>query len=290
MSQRLGYREILALVMEALTKRGKGQYAELCEDVLGAAERKGLIPPSSPYGRGVVVAGAPKGAQLSHQEQERIREAVREAMWDCLLKRIIVFGMDQANGEWPFYRVTERGASSLGAGSLQPYDPDGFIDYFRKTAGSVDPTVDEYVLEAVRAFNAGCARSAAVMLGCASEKLLLLLADAFEAAISDPAKQAKYSKDLASKWMVSHKYSTLKNRLDLMVAAKKLPRDHAETVSGELPSGFELLRRCRNAAGHPDVPGNVDDDTVFLNLRTFVEYARRVSDLIAYFQGNAADW
>jgi hypothetical protein len=62
-------------------------------------------------------------------------------------------------------------------------------------------------------------------------------------------------KDVSVRWAISHKYATLRDRLDLMVAAKKLPHVHAETVASELPSGFELLRRCRNAAGHPDVPG-----------------------------------
>jgi len=65
-------------------------------------------------------------------------------------------------------------------------------------------------------------------------------------------------------------------------------REHAETVKSELGSGYELLRRCRNAAGHPDVPGNVDGDTVFLNLRAFIEYARRITNLAQYLRKNGA--
>jgi len=284
MSGPLGYREVLALTLEQLKQHPKGQYKELVNHTLAAAEQKGLIPGTS-QSRGVTARAA-----LGHTERERLPELVREAMWECLLKRLIVFGMDDANSAWPFYRVTEFGANAVNGATPQPYDPDGFMKHFDATCAGIEPAVRSYVTEAVLAFNSGCTRSAAVMLGCASEKMLLLLCDAFEAAISDPKKKVKFAKDINAKWAISHKYTTLRDRLNLMVAAKKLPQDHTETVASELPSGFELLRRCRNSAGHPDVPGNVDADTVFLNLRAFTEYARRVHVIIGYFGKAPADW
>ena len=211
-------------------------------------------------------------------------------MWDCLLKRMLVFGMDRANQNWPFYRLTDHGESALRAGVPQPYDPDGFTAYFDKVCPTADPSVRGYLAEAVAAFNAGCVRSAAVMLGCASEKLLLLLCDAFEEAISDGTKKTTFTKDLEAKRAIFHKYATLHDRLGRMVAAKKLTREHIETVGSELPSGYELLRRCRNSAGHPEVPGMVDPDTVFMNLRTFIEYGRRVTALVEHFLKEPADW
>lgn len=282
MSKPLGYREVLALTLEQLSKHPRGQWANLAESTIEAGKRKGLIP-NAQGATGTFIGGRPL-------MEAQIRESVREAMWDCLLKRLIVFGMDNANPAWPFYRVTEYGASALKAMTPQPYDPDGFMAYFDATCGGIEPAVRGYVAEAVHAFNSNCTRSAAVMLGCASEKMLLLLCDAFEAAISDPAKKAKFTKDINAKWAISHKYATIRDRLGLMVDAKKLPHDHAETVGSELPAGFELLRRCRNAAGHPDVPGNVDPDTVFLNLRTFTEYTRRVQALTLHFGTAPADW
>jgi hypothetical protein len=211
-------------------------------------------------------------------------------MWDSLIKRLIVFGRDASNPNWPFYRLTEHGRATIDGKPPQPYDPDGFLKHFDANCLGIDVTVRGYVEEAVHSFNNNCARSAAVMLGCASEKMLLLLCDAFEAAISDGAKKTQFTSDINAKWMILHKYKTLRDRLDRMVDGRKLPREHADTVSSELPAGFELLRRCRNAAGHPDVPGNVDPDTVFLNLRMFTEYARRVQALTTYFGANAADW
>jgi hypothetical protein len=164
------------------------------------------------------------------------------------------------------------------------------VDYFRKQVRNADAIVDGYVVEAVEAYNAGCFRASAVMLGVASEQLILLLIESFKQAISDGAKKSKFEKDLDKAWQINVRYRALKERLDAMADAKRLPGEHAETIGGELASMYELLRRYRNASGHPNLPGIVDSDTVFLNLRTFVEYARRVHVLIAYFKANEADW
>jgi hypothetical protein len=284
MSRPLGYREVLALTLQQLGKHPAGQYATLTDEVITAAKGKGLLPTSHSAGGIRYVNSGRSG------DEERVSELVREAMWECLIKRLIVFGMNGSNSNWPFYRVTEYGASAVKSTTSQPYDPDGFMAHFDATCTGIEPPVRAYVAEAVLAFNSGCTRSSAVMLGCASEKLLLLLCDAFESAISDSAKKAKFTKDLNAKWAISHKYATVRDRLDLMVTAKKLPHEHAETVSSELPAGFELLRRCHNAAGHPDVPGSVDPDTVFMNLRMFTEYARRVHAMIGHFGAAPADW
>ena len=286
---KLGYREVVALVFEALAKRPRGSHDELANEVLTLAEAKGMIVPSN-YQRGVVVMGAPAGSGLPPQEQSRLRMLVQEAMWDLIVKRVLVIGMNEPNAEWPFYRLSERGFEAVKKGAPQPYDPDGFLKHFHATVGTVDPVVGAYVAEAIQTFNTGCLRASAVMLGGASEKLILLLCDAFEKAISDPAKKAKFVKDSAAKWAITHKYAVLKDRFDRMVAAKKLPHQHAETVGSELPSGFELLRRSRNVGGHPEVPGNVDEDTAFLNLRAFTEYASRVTQLIGHFGTSPADW
>lgn len=74
--------------------------------------------------------------------------------------------------------------------------------------------------------------------------------------------------------------------------AKKVsvPRELADTIAAELPAGYELLRRTRNAAGHPEIPAGVEPDAVFLNLRMFIEYARRIYELIAFLQTTRVDW
>jgi hypothetical protein len=172
----------------------------------------------------------------------------------------------------------------------KPHTPDGFIASFEATCPTVDPTVVGYMTEAVAAFNAGCTCSALLMLCCASEKLILLLSESFEAAISDAAKKATFARELLAQWPISYRYTILHRHLVRVADAKALPREHEETVKSELTDGYELLRRCRNSAGHPKVPSSVDAEDILTNLRMFADHARRVTRLIEYFATNKVDW
>jgi hypothetical protein len=281
----VGYQEVFSLTLTELGKlhNGEGQFEGLADAVIQAAKHAGLIPPGAD-------SDWRNTSTRRNRDETRVAELVREALWDCLIKRLVVLGMNSANSSWPFFRLTEHGSRCVRDLAPQPYDPNGFMRYFDAKCKGVDPAVRSYLEEAVQAFNSGCTRSAAVMLGCASEKLILLLCDAFEAAISDPDKKARFTKALNTRWTISHKYETLHAQLGEVIAAKKLPRDLIDTVSSELPAGFELLRRCRNAAGHPEVVGDVSSDTVFLNIRTFTEYARQVSAMLSHFATNTVSW
>lgn len=276
MQGQLGYREVYALTLEQLAKHPKGQHAALVDAILKDGRKRGIIPHE-------------RGNSIVHRssrtfEEEQIAEQVREAMWECLSKRLIIFGRDGANPEWPFYRVTEHGLRALESSVPQPYDPDGFIAYFDRVCPESDPVVRSYLAEAVLAFNSDCQRSAAVMLGCASEQLVLLLCEALDAALEGSDAGTRFRKKLSERDMISHKYTTLRKQLDVMAAEKKLPREHAEAVASIIPAGFEMVRRCRNAAGHPDAIGDVSSDTIFMNLRTFTEYARCTMALIDHFR------
>lgn len=274
----LGYQQVFALVLEQLKLKSQGQYAELVDEVVALAMAKRLLPHSEARGFGS------RANTHSHEA-----ELVRQAYWDCVVKGLIVPGMNDSNPGWPWYRVTAQGRPTIDAGSPQPYDRDGFIQHFRQMAPGADAIVDAYLVEAVVSFNSGCYRASAVMLGVASEQIVLLMIEAFTKALTDGGKKAAFEKELRA-WQILNKYQALKSRLDLMVAAKKLPDDHVETVQTILGGVFELLRQYRNTAGHPNIPGALTADVVFINLRMFIEYARRTKLLIDYFVANDADW
>jgi hypothetical protein len=274
----LGYQQIFALVLEQLKVKPESQYAELVDAVVASAMLKGLLPHSEARGFGYRTSSHGPEAEL-----------VRQAYWDCVVKGLIVPGMNDSNPGWPWFRVTAQGRPSIEAGSPQPYDRDGFIQHFRKAVPGADPIVDGYLVEAVISFNAGCYRAAAVMLGVASEQIVLVLIEAFTKALQDGGKKSVFEKELRA-WQILTRFQALKTRLDLMVTAKKLPDEHAETVQTVFGGVFDLLRQYRNAGGHPNVPGDVSADVVFINLRMFIEYARRTKALTEYFAANDADW
>lgn len=274
---------IKSLMFEHFRTGRSSQVMEVVNQVAILAVRKGLAPVAS-------------GANPSHlhalgfDNMRFVPDYVQQVMWQLLAQGVLVWGLGaESNNTYPFYRLTEYGKSVVKDGAPQPYDPDGFVAEYDRIVASGDPIARDYLVEAVRAFNANCLKSAAVMLGAASERVVYQLHAAFGSAISDATKKAKFEKDSAG-ITVSRKYGALKDRLDLMVAGKKLPFELAETVGNELPSAFQIIRRCRNDAGHPEIPTSTDADTVFLNLRVFTEYARRVEALTTFFKANPAEW
>ena len=285
MTQWLTYQQARSLLLEHLKVAPTGDYEAAWRGVLTLACARGLLP-------GVTV---PQGARdvagcMIGPARSTVANHVQELLWQLLVQGIVVFGQDAVNATWPWYRLTAYGQRVVDGAQPQPHDPDAFLSEFLRVVPTADPVVYDYLEEAVHAFNHGCPKAAAVMLGAASEKAILLLCEAFGSAIADLAERRKFDKNSTKTWSISNKYNVLKGRLDLMVGAKKLQGEHADTVQNLLPGGFELIRRVRNAAGHPEAPGSVDPDTVFLNLRLFTEYARRVCALTEHFATNPADW
>jgi hypothetical protein len=288
MSEELNYREIYSLTLEVLRSKKFDQFLCVKDEVEKEGARKKIfeIPPDT------IQNGAlsRSNTDACRAFEKGLSELVRQAFWECLIKGILIFGKDSDNPEWPFYRLTAYGEKIVNSQKPQPYDPDGFIAFFNSEVPDADDVVVGYLEEAVQSFNHGCCMASAVMLGCASEKLILLLTEATGEAIEDDTKKEDYLNKIKKARSISRKWTELKNTLDLIAKSKDFPFEQKETIASELPAGYELLRRCRNSAGHPDVPGNVTPEVLFMNLRLFTEYARRVGSLISWFENNAVDW
>jgi hypothetical protein len=285
MPERPTYEILTALALELLLEKGSdgsGEYSELVERVANRTVGLGLLIPDP--GRASQYKAFDR---LSHQDRYFVEETVRQALWTFLIQGILVFGSNANNQQWPRYRLTPHGELVFKAGRPQPYDPDGFIAEFRRVNPAAHLVIVEYLEEAVRAFNHRCYRSAAVMTGCVSEKAILLLADQFELAIKSQADRKTFQESY--RWTIQSRYRALKAGLDNMVSLKLLPRGQfSDIVSGELPSAFEIIRRARNAAGHPEMPQQSDPDSIFLTLRICTHYVRALTDLETYFATNAA--
>lgn len=131
---------------------------------------------------------------------------------DLYLDRVIVSGTSNANGDkpmmWPFCTLTPYGARVITVDEWQPYDPDGYLDALKRAVPNVDATILRYLSESLGCLNRDLLLASAVMLGCASEKAVLLLGEAFSNAIADPAKKAKYDREW-SVWQIAKKYQAL---------------------------------------------------------------------------------
>jgi hypothetical protein len=111
-----------------------------------------------------------------------------------------------------------------------------------------------YLDEAVGAWSAGLNRATAVMIGCACEQLILLLARS----VSDgdvPPYSEKLKKDLEktakSPISISIIFEKVRDALLALAGDKKLPGDVADALDRKLTPIFEFARALRNTGGHP---------------------------------------
>lgn len=208
---------------------------------------------------------------------------VQQVFHDLYLERLIIPGAgprsSNAAMEWPFYRITEYGRQMLHNSEYAPHDPDGYLSRLQREIPRVDAVILRYLEEALGCYRSDFLLAAAVMTGCAAEKAILLLVDAYGKAIADSAKKAKFEKDTQS-WVISRKYDAFWKGIQPTVP--NLPASLGDDLHTILDRTFDLIRTTRNDAGHP-AGKPPDRDAVHANLILFPAYCRRVYALVDYF-------
>jgi len=161
-----------------------------------------------------------------------------------------------------FY-VTSRGRALLEKGDISPHNPARFYTKIRDKVASTDEVVMTYLGEGVGAWAAGLNRAAVVMVGCACEKLILLLAQSLSETDTPPwsDKLAKYlERANKSPVSISSVFQKVREALLDLAKKKKLPSKLADALDRKLTPIFEHTRGLRNAAGHPTVDEISSDD------------------------------
>jgi hypothetical protein len=285
------YEQTRQLVLEFLRSKPKNRLEEktnfenVVSGVLSAAQDRGLY--SKRYRGGHQYGSGPLD-HLPYEEQEAFSQRVREIMWQLTLQGIIIPGLDSMNPNWPFFHITEWGRKALASQPPQPYDPDGFIAFFRQEVPTADHVVHDYLVEAVRAYMADCQKAAAVMLGAAHEKAILDLLDQFGRAIVDEPKRERFLRK-TERGGIFERFDHLMKSLTTMAESKRLPDGIRQYVKLNLSPAFDIIRLTRNAAGHPEIVKQVGRDENFMNLRMAVFHLKNIYALIEHFQQNQAD-
>jgi hypothetical protein len=156
------------------------------------------------------------------------------------------------------------------------------MKFTRQLVPKIDPVIEQYVVEALTAFERQAYFAAAVMLGAASEKAIYLLADSLLGAIADVAKRSKFQsvldrrKLLVLLELVKH---------TIQGASKALPYHHLESSIPHLMSLFEAIRVQRNDAVHP-MNATVSEDSVRLLIQGFPYSLGKSEELRAWFIAN----
>ena len=215
--------------------------------------------------RGFPIKSNPGSPGLRRQDQRRFREL----LWSLIGQGILVQGYNEANDNWPFLGITEWGEEYLTAEPIPDiYDPDGYLRALNASS-SLDEVETRFLSQAVGAFRADLPDACAVMLGVASEHLLLKLFA--EVAAADSASGGKKN-SLPTSALALLKY------LHGNFAARKgslLPELQEDLETTFLGVGG-LIRSSRNDSGHPR-GGSTTREQAATNLRLFAHYRKWVS-------------
>ena len=191
------------------------------------------------------------------------RQGLQQGVWDGVVALeyvarlarvgvIATLGENSSSTAMPHFIVTERGRAMLERRQESPHNESRYLHAVRARVGQPDAVVMAYLAEAVETWTSGLYRSSAVMLGCACEKLILLLAEAIAI-----GKVAPYGVNLSRTLSavrpthISTIFGDVRGALSEMALKKKLPDHLADGIDRRLSSIFDHARVLRNDAGHP---------------------------------------
>jgi hypothetical protein len=211
---------------------------------------------------------------------------VHEVIWDLIVQRVLTV-RNYSNYSWAAVSVTDYGAEVLKEQRWSPYDPDGYLVELQKQAPDLAILCQMYVQEALQCFRSGCYLATVVMLGAASEGIVLELFRRLVAALkAGKIPEASSLEDKIEKQQSLHrKYEVFKKYFDSIVRPK-LPSELSDDLSLQFDGVFNLIRYYRNDAGHP-TGTHIERMSAFTSLVLFVPYCKRVEDLINWLDANS---
>jgi len=264
---------IRSLMFGVLKNERFHQMGDIEAALVKAAEEKGFLTDERRRAEGIREAKSYAG-RLAPGESSNIREVI----WELIIQGILTPGYNDNNPNLPFLRLTDWGRQCVDAEQVVPYDRDGYLSRLHEKCPDLERLAEDYITEALECFRRGCLRAAPVMLGVASEHIVLRLMDGFHDSIEDQNRKTVYAKRMQD--------LSIKRRFDyfreqLSKAVSDLPAELRDALDINLEGIFTLLRYARNETGHPTVR-DVPREQVFVNFGLFIPYCERVHGLIRW--------
>jgi hypothetical protein len=239
------------------------------------------------------VARFPPGAYSGGQTYQydamptELRALVSEAFFHIFHKGYIAPAAPDSHLNPPhlhMFNVTQRGRAWFQGKEPLPEDAEQYMRFLRERIKMLDPIIEQYVIEALTAFDRDAYFASAVMLGAASEKELYLLAEAVFLALRDSTKQSKL-RGLLDRRKLLELFETVRDTIHQGVAAKVIPYTDSEGSTTHLMSLYEAIRVQRNDAVHP-MNAIVSEDSVRLLLQSFPYALSKSEELRAWCVAN----
>lgn len=273
----LDFSVIRSLVWEAMKSKWKQQYDRpltysageetICWSVVDLAIQKKYIPnPSAGY------------IQHSKKLSSQSHKAITEVLWELVLQGILYVDSLKSG----IYNITQFGLQVLDAEEPIPYDPDGYLGFFKSELPDIDEVMFSYISEAINAYRHRLFLSATTAIGCASEKALLLLIEAYTGFLPSRKEQESFARRTSGRF-IKTQFEEFQKSLGGQMG--RIDKELLDGIDIVINGVFELLRQNRNSTGHPTGKA-MSQESVFASLQVFVIYCKRIYALIAYLKAN----
>jgi hypothetical protein len=218
--------------------------------------------------------------KLEIRRNTDMEQALLTYWYDLFRTGHMSWGHNLLNADPPFCHLTEHGRKTLETISRDPANPDGYMNHIT-AKGSLNPTAQSYIEEALKTYNVGCFKATAVMVGAASESLVLETRDTLIIRIQ---KLGKSPPRKLKDWKIKTILDTIKQDLDAHKG--NMPRKLSDTFDAYWPAFTQQIRAARNDAGHPTSIQPVTEDTVHASLLILPELVDLVGDLQTWIAAN----
>ena len=218
--------------------------------------------------------------QASEELGIRRDEAAEQRLlteWSELFRTgVLAWGHNLDNPNPPFCHFTGLGERLMEGAQRDPGNPAGYLAHLHASA-ELSPVALSYLTEGLDCYVGGLYKAAAVMVGAASERLVL---DVRERLIERMAQRKEDATDALRDWRIKRVLDGLKSYFD----------QHKKTFGQELRDAYEAywpaftqqIRAARNEAGHPTNMDPLTPDAVHAAFLVFPEVAKVVTGLNAW--------
>lgn len=206
-------------------------------------------------------------------------EAILTEWGELFRTGLIAWGSDLSNPNPPFFHLTERGHRALDHLARDPSNPSGYMRHLDSIA-SIGHIARSYLNESLRCYVADLPKAAAIMLGCAAERILIDLRDAVVERLEARNTQVPRDlKDWRAKVVTDAVYKFFEQERN------QLQPDLREPFDAYWSAFAFQIRSARNEVGHPTSIDPVTFETVHALLLVFPELARLSSRLTSWSRG-----
>lgn len=273
----LSYSEMRRVVLDhVLSITGFTQYGSILLGVAQSLIKRQLVSETGSHS----FSHTSSYVELSNKDADLVNEIV----WDLIIERVLSIGGDKNNPNWPFLRLTNYGRSLAGSSeTVLIHDVDGMLKYLTDNVPRCDGIILTYLGECLETYRINKTLSSSVMLGCAAEKLVCLLFDAYLNWLTN--KQGENSNEVKN--LNKEKGRSISRQFEHLTESIKAHKNEIDSPLMEdydllVTAIFTIIRKNRNDAGHP-TGKQISREELQPIIYVFIRYCIKVYSLIEFF-------